>query len=353
MPNSLCDLSGDDNYTYSNLHAFEHLNHSDLAELLEHERDIPPAVWRLLQTGLRKIEDYPQRFNRQRDDYPSLLALVATSTWDRSKEFCLCGVTNAQGRSQPCNCWNLCPSCSYSKRKRTTLAAYLTRFDRTSWRLVTVSFLEAFSDSINDVEGVRRCWKAAASALHAYQRDGGIRGAVIRLELHLEHFLPPTYFPHLHAVVDAERIDREALAEHVFASRFPEDEVERIMCPVSIHDRALRNERSLANALSYLGKPMDIVTPYRRTWAVAQARRVELNYEVGNFLDEFGAFTSDLHQVRYQGTLHHASGRTLRAQRDERRRNRDVVSAILVENSLQEWDEDDSEPASIFQPPPR
>ena len=114
----------------------------------------------MLRTGVHKIEAYPERFARERDDYPSLLALVATSTWCRTREFCLCGLRNARGQSQPCHIWNLCPPCSYIQRKRAALDAYLTRFRRTSWRLVTISFQAEFGDGIYDGDEVQLCWQA-------------------------------------------------------------------------------------------------------------------------------------------------------------------------------------------------
>jgi hypothetical protein len=239
-------------------------------------------------------------------------------------------------------------------RKRDALAAYLTRFSRTSWFLVTISYQAAFGDGIFDEDAVRLCWQAARAALYECQKAGGIRGAMTRAELHLESFLPTQYFPHIHAVVDADEIDRGALAERVFAFRCP-DSGERIILPVSIHHRRLLNDRAFANALSYLGKPLDLVRPYQTAWPLAAAtkrrRAPELNAEVNEFLDAYTAFVADAHQVRYSGTLHHRSGRSLRVPKKQRRLQREVVSAILVENNLQEWDEGESDPATIFKPP--
>ena len=109
--------------------------------------------------------------------------------------------------------------------------------------------------------------------------------------------------------------------------------------------------------MSFLGKPLDLVKPYREAWPLAAAqnrrRASELNAEVNEFLDAFSAFVADTRQVRYTGTLHHASGHTLRTRPAQRRLERDLVSAILTENNLQAWDEGDDTPATIFPPPTR
>ena len=266
----LFDISDDDNDTprATDLARFDRLDHSDLEGLLDNERVLPADTRRFLRTGVHKIEAYPERFDRERDDYPSLLALVAASTWCLAREFSLCGLRNAQGYSQPCRIWSLCPACSYIQRKRSALDSYLVRFGRTSWRLVTISFQAELGDGIYDEDQVRLCWQAILAAMHRAREEGVIRGAMTRTEMHLEGFLPMRYHPHLHTVVDADSFDRETVAGYVFAYRCPETG-DRVTWPVSIHDRPLTNESSFANALSYLGKPLDLVRPYRAAWPVA------------------------------------------------------------------------------------
>ena len=335
---------------------FSRLNHSDPEELLENRWCIPThRAWRL-QTGLRKVEAYPERFGRPRDHYLPTLSIIAMSDWDRARAFCLCGIKNRVGRSQPCHQWTFCPACSYRKRKRAALDAYLTRFQRTQWFLVTVSYQVTFGDDIFDEDDVRLCWEAAHAALRASEHAGETRGLISRSEMHLEGFLPLRYHPHLHAVVDADCVDRAFLAERVFAYRSPGVRG-RIQVPVSIKHHRLGSERAFANALSYVNKSLDIGTPYEQAWprAAAEGRRLapELNQEVDNFLDGLAAFTADAHQVRYLGTCHHAHRHTLRVPPAQRRADRDIVSAILVDSNFDQWDEDagEAEPATLFDPP--
>ena len=334
---------------------FEHLNHSDADELLQNARYLPPDCNRLLCAGLNKIEAYPSLFARPGDDYQSTMAMIAMSSWHFARQYCLCGVINAAGRSQPCHRWNLCPPCSYRQRKRATLAAYLTRFYRTSWFQVTISYVAAFGDPAFDEDAVRLCWQAAYQSVRDLRYAGHLRGATTRSELHLKQFLPLTYLPHIHAVVDADHIDRALLAERVFAYRLP-DTGDRINFPVSIGHRRLGTEKAFANALSYQGKALDLTTPYEAAWRLAEQNRRRLapalNHEVDEFLDALDGFTAGAHQMRYLGTCHPASRRTLRVPRTERAAQRDAVAAILVESVLDSWDEGDCEPATVFQPSP-
>ena len=333
---------------------FEHLNHSDPDELLENTHYLPSDCRRHLSAGLNKIEAYQKLFARPADHYLSNMAMIATSSWHSARRYCLWGVTNGAGRSQPCHQWTLCPPCSYRQRKRETLAAYLTRFHRTSWFQVTISYVTAFGDPAFDEDRVRLCWQAAYQGVRDLRQAGYIRGATTRSELHLERFLPLTYHPHIHAVVDADQVDRAFLAERVFAYRTPATGA-RITFPVSIHHWPLGTEKAFANALSYQGKALDIATPYEAAWPRGgrDHRRLApaLNHEVDEFLDAFDGFTADAHQVRYLGTCHHASRQTLRIPRAQRRAQRDVVAAILVESNLDAWDEDVAEPATVFHPP--
>lgn len=369
MPESLLNDLSDHSFPTSpfdhpnaNVWAFERLNHADPSELLDHAPVLPEqSRWRL-ETGLNKISAYRERFDRPADHYRPLLALVATSNWNEATPFSLCGVQNNGGRrgravrSVPCRQWKLCPACSYWQRKRAALAAYLTRFHRTSWFLVTVSYQASFGEGIFDEEAVRLCWKAAQAGLYGLQHAGGIRGAVTRNEMHLEQFLPLTYHPHIHAVVDADQIDQPLLAESVFAYRCP-DTGSRVTFPISVKHRRLDSERAFANALSYLGKSLNIALPYLEAWprAATHNRRLapKINAEVDEFLESLEAFTADTHQVRYTGTCHPAFRHTLRVPRAERASERDLVAAILTENNLQGWEKGDGEPAMIFPPPPR
>lgn len=359
----LDDLSVDDNSNSHDGAALHHaaahfarLNHSDPEELLDNRRFIPQEqAWRL-QTALNKISALPERFGRPRDQYLPLVSLVATSGWDRATAFCLCGVKNLAGRSQPCHQWPFCPSCSYWKRKRAALDAYLTRFQRTSWFLVTISYNVLLGDDIMDEEEVRLCWAAAHAALRDLKDAGYIRGAVVRSELHLESFLPLLYLPHGHALVDADDVDRQFLADRVFAYRCPGSD-QGVRVPMSIEHRRLGSERAFANALSYVNKPLDLVTPYEQAWprAVVDGRRLapELNNQVDTFFDAFKVFTADAHQVRYLGTCHHAHRDTLRVPPKRRRAQQEVISAMLVDANFDQWDADvaGTEPATVFHPP--
>ena len=276
------------------------------------------------------------------------------SDWDDATRYCLCGIRNSFGRRQPCRLWNLCPSCSYWRRKKAALSAYLTRFRRTSWFLVTISYVARLGSSPLNEYTVRTCWRAAETALRDLQQAGGCRGFISRTEMHLERFLPLQYLPHLHAVVDAECINRESLAARVFAYRHPEIG-ERIAFPVSIHERPLRSEKGFANALSYLGKALDVARPYQAAWSVAaehlRRRAPELNREVDEFLDAFSAFTSDAHQVLYSGTCHVASRNSLRVPRAQQAAQQDTVDSILADCAPDPWDDDESRAADIYQPP--
>lgn len=332
----------------------ELLNHSDPEELRRHWQSLPSDAARWIRTGTNKIEAYPEKFGRPLDHYDALLGIVALSSWPNARKFCMCGILNHRRVRQPCYLWNLCPACSYGQRKRQTLAAYLTRFHRTSWHLVTISYEGGLGDGNFDGDTVRLRWLAAAHALRRCQRPGYFRGLMTRFELHLERFLPLEYFPHVHAIVDADEIDRELIANQVFAYRCPETG-NRIACPLSVHHRPLRTEKAFANALSYVNKALNLVKVYRDAWphAVQNDRQgaVRLHMEVSEYLDAMSYFTEYFHQVRYSGTMHWRSGRSLRLSRDDRDAQRDAVAAILVENNLDPWDDGDHEPATVFPPP--
>ncbi len=334
--------------------SFEALNHSDPDELLAHKRLVPAEHLSLLKAGLNKIDAYRERFAHPDDEYSLNLALVATSNWDLSRRFSLCGIKNHLGRSQPCSIWNLCPACSFWKRKLTTLTAYLTRFHRTSWFMVTISYNKMFSDGRFDEDEVRLCWQAAAQALYDLQVEGSIRGTMTRSELHLERFLPMQCHPHIHSVVDADEIDRAKLAERVFEYRH-RDTGGQITFPVSIKARRLGNEKAFANALSYLGKPLNVAHPYVQAWpeALKENRRLapELNYQVDEFLDALSIFTAGTRQTRYTGTLHAASRDTLRVRPARRKAERELVWTILTDSVVDDWDDDEPEQAEVFSPP--
>ena len=334
--------------------SFEQLNHADVTELMENSRVVPADRRYCLRTAMNKIHAYPQRFARDDDNYRQNVALVAASGWDLAKRYSLCGVRNAHGHSQACRLWNLCPACSYWKRKKPALDAYLTRFKRTSWFLVTIAYQQSFGDGILDDEAVRLCWHAASQALYDLQRAGCLRGTITRSELHLESFLPLLYFPHTHSVVDADEIDCSFLGERVFAYRCP-GTGGRIDFPVSIKHRRLDSRRAFANALSYLNKALDLARPYEAAWPKAEANYRQLasslNQEVDELLDAFSAFVADAHQVRYTGSCHAAAKNTVRIPSARRRAQRNMVNIILMEDSLDEWDEDDLEPARVFDPP--
>jgi hypothetical protein len=334
----------------------ERLNHSDPEELLRYWPFLPGDARRWIRTGTNKIEAYPETFGREADNYLELLGIVALSTWAHAQKFCLCRVQNRHGASQPCHLWNLCPPCSYAQRKRHALAAYLTHFRHTSWYFVTISYQGVLGDGTFDGDDVKLRWLAATQALRRCQEHGYLRGLMTRCELHLESFLPLGYFPHVHSIVDADNIDRGLIASEVFAYRCPEtgDQITR---PVSVHHRPLSSDRAFAYALSYVNKPLNLVDTYQKAWPLAAKdnRRlaVQLHAEVNEFLDAMSAFTSNFHQVRYAGTMHWRSRDSLRVSPREQKAQRSVVAAILVENSLDSWDEGDDEPATVFQPPDR
>ena len=316
---------------------------------------LPPERYLRLRTGLNKIEAYRERFDCPRDHYRENLALIALSGWADATRYCLCAIKNSSSYSQPCRLPNLCPSCSFRQRKRTSLLAYLAHFHRTTWSFVTISYVVDLGDGILDEETVRVCWRAAVDALRAHQKAGFSRGAMSRLEMHLKRFLPLQYLAHLHAVVDADRIDQPFLAEQVFAYRHP-GTGEQITFPVSIRHRPLRSEKGFAHALSYVGKALDLTTAYEAAWprAEEEGRRLvpALNAEVDGFLDAFSAFTADSHQVRYSGTMHVGSRHSLRVPRKEHAAQKEVVDGLLSDHSLDPWDDDDdAETTNVFQPP--
>lgn len=334
--------------------SFEQLDHGDPDEALAHCH-LPLGRFGLLRAGLHKIEAYPERFARPCDHYRETLCLIALSDWDLAPRYCLCAIKNRDGYSQPCRLPNLCPSCSYWRRKRPTLLSYLSRFRRTSWYFVTISYVVQTGDGISDEGIVRASWEAAALALREHQGASLSRGTMSRLEMHLERFLPLQYLAHLHAIVDADRIDQRFLADRVFAYRHP-DTNDRITFPVTIQDKPLRSERSFANTLSYAGKALDMATIYRASWPRAEAERrrlvPSLNQEVDEFLDAFSAFTADAHQVRYGGTMHASSRNSLRVPRAQRAAQQEHVDAILLEGALDPWDDDEDVTTTNIFPPP-
>ena len=336
--------------------SFEHLDHGNPDEAMAYEHLLPRERYLRLRTGLNKIEAYHERFNRPDDQYRETLSLVALSDWADAFRFCLCGVKNASGWSQPCRLPNLCPSCSYWQRKKTSLLAYLTNFRRTSWYFVTISYVVHLGDGILDEEIVRVCWRAAVDALRAHQDAGFSRGAMSRLEMHLERFLPLQYLAHLHAIVDADRIDQPFLADRVFAYRHP-GTAERITFPVSICDRPLRSEKGFVNSLSYVGKAINVATAYRAAWPRAEedGRRLvpALNEEVDEFLNAFSVFTADTHQVRYTGTMHVGSRDSLRVPRKKHAAQQELVDSTLEDCVLDPCADDDTETTNSFEPPIR
>jgi hypothetical protein len=299
------------------MHSAHYLNATDLDEITRHRRLLTHQQRVELDAIHYRLDTFPQRFARG-PRYAQTAGLVLLSEWERRRKFCHCCIGY-----RACDLWKLCDHCSY-RRRTALLERFLTQFSRSRWWFLTVSFDGVLPFEGHFAEDMGLYWTACHKAVRALVDDGSFLGAVKIEELHVESLLPLVVLPHCHFLIAAEDVtvsQIEELQQLVLAHRGSQpdwaagealtDDAERVALRVMLKCSPIPTVGDLARVLSYMIKPLDLVTPYLSAWPVAALNEregvPELNADVVEFFDGHAENCYSRHQLDYMGIL---DGRT-------------------------------------------
>lgn len=245
------------------------LNRSDWGELKRYRYLLGGRNLRLLESVEKKPEFYHKRYDDP-NYLPQSSLLLLSPGWASAERYALCGISNTSNRSGACRLHKFCPSCCWYERAHAQLR-YVPAFDKGTWHWITGSFtgdLHMRTECpINDVNDWRAYWDAYKTAFVQMVNTKTFRGVFWTEELAVNSFLPTRVLPHVHAVVEADDIDAQKLAQAVC------DHLEKALgdnhLQPDIQHAPILSERSLKDRIGYMLKPINVLKAYRNAWEEA------------------------------------------------------------------------------------
>lgn len=181
-----------------------------------------------------------------------------------------------------------CHKCARRKANE-FLRKTVTRFDRGSWFLATLSFSDPVVFGSSAMDEAERCWRVTGATLDAAASLWD--GCVYREEVALTEFLPLSIRPHAHLLIYSETPDFDAAAlQEVFNEAA---DAHHLRTMVSFDCKPVGDLDAFIRAAHYLFKPVDVSSTYRKTWAALgdtfsgaelQALRRQMNNELTDFI---------------------------------------------------------------------
>jgi hypothetical protein len=231
------------------------------------------------------------------------------------------------------------------------LRAYVPVFEQGTWHFVTLSFEGTlpFSDNVYEIADY---WDACGEALREAVDRKLIRGAYWVDEIKVLSFLPTTVIPHVHAVVEADCIDRAAfkLIEGVVRKKLKT--VGKKKCKPTLQPnievKCIATEKSLYNRVRYLYKPIELKQPYQQAWELVEAESrglaIRLNSEVRSFVEGHFLICSDRRRMHVKGNLSPNCKRAdfLGVVKDDRRLYTGQIRDLARQTSQYEWADDEA-----------
>jgi hypothetical protein len=171
-------------------------------------------------------------------------------------------------------------------------------------------------------------WAACEYALRTMVNEGFFAGAFVYEAVEIHSYFPCVLVvPHIHMVIVADAISSAVMSlfRELVQSyhgqiwnrkkrRYEDDPEWRVRLPVRPSTRTylIDEVEDYCNILNYLVLPVDIVTPYRAAWPLAEANRREsailLNQNVTEALFGWALSMDNRDGHYYRGAMHHKSG---------------------------------------------
>ncbi len=290
----------------------DHLNWSNLAELTSNQFCLSDEQRFFLLNTTNRIRLFPHRFNRNQG-YPETAGLILMSDWNHRQRFCLCS-----NRKSICKLWKFCHYCRHLYRMR-LMHTFLPHFSAGNWYFLTISFDGQLSFESPLLDDPTNYWAACGHAIHEMVESRQVIGAIKVEELSICSFNPLTVLPHCHILLFTEQIspsfidETNALVESYRPVEFNPDletwevfQDGRIHHPVTTRLARLEAQENLAKTISYLIKPIDVVTPYRASLEACEGAPEtvrQLNQNVCEFFLSYSETTHSRRQLQYFGTL--------------------------------------------------
>jgi len=272
-------------------------------EIVAHASLLSAKDQHILSVLERKRLEFPEGFDKGNyfeNTYP-----VLASGFLKAEKFVHC--MNYMGRNKvPCSQWALCSKCAYTRGLKSSLA-YGSSFGKASFYHLTCSFDGKLPFGATNSVVVQDYWNAITKAIKKLFNDGWIDGACVVHELALHSFLPVRVLPHSHVVLTADEI----------TEGFEEELQELLTDPSldllpSISIRKIENKYDLGRVLIYQTEAIDLKEPYDSAWDkhVLEDRKmaIELNLQMKEFLDAFGAALNNFTRVVHFGNLRSTHG---------------------------------------------
>lgn len=312
------------------------LNRCDLNEIQENEEFLTADQKVHLQNIQKKLECYPQRFERPEYNYLEESALLLLSSYCKSSKYSLCCAKGKQKGGDKCKRQHFCPFCNFLTGQR-ALESYLSAFQKGRFFHVTLSFSGFLNLNQQNHQQIRLYWDACSAALREGVDQGFIRGAYWVEELKVLSFLPMIVLPHLHAIVDADGFSEATVKqlERVVSKslrKVAKNNRQTTLQP-DILAKPIATEKSFGCTIRYLFKTLDLVQPYREAWEQVkhQNRRlaVELNSEVREFLDCHYQVTNSKTRMHAKGNLHPNNTNFIGVKKPGRRAQQQYVWEVM------------------------
>jgi len=290
------------------------LNHSDLDELEKYDHLLDPDQQDRLSAIRYRIKNYPDRFDRPRQNYRLYAGILAMAEFKPSQRLCSCAINN-----HGCRVWKFCPYCAW-RMKMELLKKFLTKYGQHKWYFMTLAFEGFLSLYPGLGDNLALYWDACVYAIKRMVQEGYFKGAVWSEELHIQSFLNYEGQPHVHVVIMADALPManiELLKTYVCEYRgqtydpqqgvFVPDDDSKVTHTVSTRTRPVKTRFYFANVLSYLAKASDLSKPYQRDFKDAMRRGrgavAELNQNVTEILNGFADQARNRRQIDYKGQL--------------------------------------------------
>lgn len=247
---------------------------------------------RMLDSIKYRINEWPQRFARERHQYKENACLIAMSEHEQASRFCQCGTigsTKGQFKGGRCGVWKLCPYCSHKKRIE-ILRKFLPVFRRGRWWFLTISPTQMCNVNILTTEYLIDWWEGARFTLDTLIKAEVIKGAFLLETISIHAYWPvPRGLPHVHVVLLADVMTKATVRKlkRVFARYhgqwwhskkrcWIEPDVRRpIWSAASTRTYRIRRQFDFASILSYLCNPVNLAAAYIQDWPKVAGSRLD------------------------------------------------------------------------------
>jgi len=287
------------------------LNHAALGVLLEHQQSL--SFEKARNVSVLNQKRLKQAAHYQYDGYFAQCGLMTLLEQNLATQVCMCGVkskaTHGINPTGLCNRNRLCYPCA-NRAARKTVETFLPRFHHHQWGLLTISYDGQLP--LTHLSGSEwwLYWDAAKTALKRLVGTHGVDGAMYREELAVPSLSPTTALPHLHAVVPTAELNPEALDRlKSWVVGYRDDLGDGIRLEPSIDFRPVPTEEDFVRVVSYLHKPLDLVTPYTSRWdqRASEEAKLALNRSMRDLIEATIMLPKGRNQIDYCGNMRASS----------------------------------------------